>query len=310
MAKERLLIVEDEPQVQKLLQIFFTNAGYDVVLAFTGKAALESCAGRPPKLAILDINLPDMDGYDVCRALRESPRTRHIPIIFLTQRDERSDKIAGLELGADDYITKPFDMKELHLRVENALRRAGRENLANPVTGLPGARLLEEEYYQRFAARGKQKWAVLYSTINHFKEFNDYYGFVAADDLIEFLGLIFTSAVNEAGNREDFIGHLGTDNFVIITTPDKIKPVCERTIARFEREVRLFYPFKDRQIGGMDVQDVVQIRDAPLAYLSLGVVSLTKGKIASVRDLNEALLNARAKAQAQGKSGYVVDADR
>ncbi len=309
MARERLLIVEDEPKVQKLLQMFFTNAGYDVVRAFTGQAALEACAGRPPKLAILDINLPDMDGYDVCRALRENPRTRHIPIIFLTQRDERSAKIAGLELGADDYITKPFDMKELHLRVENALHRANRENLANPVTGLPGARLLEEEYYERL--EGRHDWAVLYSTINHFKEFNDYYGFVAADDLIEFLGIIFTSVVNEVGNREDFIAHLGTDNFVIITTPDKVKPICERVIARFEREVRLFYPFKDRQVGGVDVEAVVQIRDAPLAFLSIGAVVITRRrKITSVRELNEALGNARARAQALGKSGYFVDAGR
>jgi len=306
MAKERLLIVEDEPKVQKLLQIFFTNAGYEVVRAFNGKAALEACAGRPPKLAILDINLPDMDGYDVCRALRQNPRTRHIPIIFLTQRDERSDKIAGLELGADDYITKPFDMKELHLRVENALRRASRENLANPVTGLPGARLLEEEYYQRLGDR--RKWAVLYTTINYFKKFNDYYGFVAADDLIEFLGIIFTSVVNEVGNREDFIGHLGTDNFVVITSPEKVKPICERALARFEREIRLFYPFKDRQVGGMAVEEVVRIRDAPLAYLSIGAVSIgRRPRIASVRDLNEALSNARVKAQALGKSGYVID---
>jgi len=309
MAKERLLIVEDEPKVQKLLQIFFTNAGYEVVRAFTGTAALEACADRPPKLAILDINLPDMDGYDVCRALRQNPRTRHIPIIFLTERDERSAKIVGLELGADDYITKPFDMKELHLRVENALHRASRENLANPVTGLPGARLLEEEYQQWL--QGRQSWAVLYTSINHFKAFNDYYGFVAADDLIEFLSIICTSAVNEAGNREDFIGHLGTDNFVIVTTPDKAKPICERAIARFEREIRLFYPFKDRRVGGMDVEEVVQIRDAPLAYLSIGVVTITRRrKVSSVRELDEALSNARARAQALGKSGYVIDSDR
>ncbi|MBU0495760.1 MAG: response regulator [Chloroflexi bacterium] len=307
MAKERLLIVEDEPQVQRLLQIYFTNAGYEVVRAFTGQSALEACVGRPPKLAILDINLPDMDGYDVCRALRENPRSRHIPIIFLTQRDERSSKIAGLELGAVDYIIKPFDMKELHLRVENALRCANRENLANPVTGLPGPRLLEEEYHQRF--EGRHRWAALYTTINHFKKFNDYYGFVAADDLIEFLGIALASVVNEAGNREDFIGHLSTDNFVIVTTPDKVKSICERAIARFEREIRLFYPFKDRQVGGMDMEEVVQIRDAPLAFLSIGAVTIggRRSQISTVRDLNEALGNARSKAQALGKSGYVTE---
>lgn len=125
MTKGHILVVEDEFDIAKMLDIYFRGQGFTVDVAHKGHDALAATRKQLPNLIILDINLPDMSGYDVCRDLRTTTRTSHIPIIFLTQKDERSDKIAGLELGADDYITKPFHVRELLARAKAVLRRYG-----------------------------------------------------------------------------------------------------------------------------------------------------------------------------------------
>ena len=113
--------------------------------ALRGGDALEKTRHNLPHLIVLDIMLPDIDGFDVCRILRTNTRTSHVPIIFLTQKDERSDKLQGLELGADDYVTKPFDIEELKLRVQRAITRAEQQSLTDPRSGLPSGRLIEEQ---------------------------------------------------------------------------------------------------------------------------------------------------------------------
>src|SRR5512136_1279648 len=145
MSKGRILIVEDDNDISNMLRIYFSAQGYEVTVAGRGNEALERTRKQLPNVIVLDIMLPDIDGYEVCTRLRRTLRTSHVPIIFLTQKDERSDRIAGLELGADDYITKPFDIEELRLRVSNAIARQERENSLDPRTGLPSGRLIEEQ---------------------------------------------------------------------------------------------------------------------------------------------------------------------
>jgi DNA-binding response OmpR family regulator len=145
MNKPRLLVVEDDFDIGNMLKIYFSGQQYEVQVAPRGGDALQLTRKQLPDLIILDIMLPDMNGYDVCRELRTTKRTSHIPIIFLTQKDERSDKIVGLELGADDYITKPFDIEELKLRVANAIKMSQRTSMTDPRSGLPMGQLIEAQ---------------------------------------------------------------------------------------------------------------------------------------------------------------------
>ncbi|MBI3737803.1 MAG: response regulator [Chloroflexi bacterium] len=131
MGKARLLVVEDDVDIANMLKIYFSGMQFDVDVAHRGSDALEKTKQVLPHLIVLDIMLPDIDGYEVCRNLRTNTRTSHIPVIFLTQKDERSDRLQGLELGADDYITKPFDIEELKLRVLGA-RESHRSSLRTP----------------------------------------------------------------------------------------------------------------------------------------------------------------------------------
>ncbi len=295
MNKGRLLIVEDDRDVAGMLKIYFDSLGFDVEIAYRGNDALEITRRKTPNLIILDINLPDIDGYEVCRRLRNNLRTSHIPIIFLTQRDERSDKIAGLELGADDYITKPFDVDELRLRVQNALRRATYENLSHPVTGLPSSKLVEEQLKTLLR---RDDWALLFWGIKHFKEFTDVYGFVAGDDVLRFVGIMLGEVVDNFGTPDDFIGHVGTDDFLVITTKESSDSIRKEAISRFEEQVHTFYSFIDRERGYIELEQDSEKKQVPFMTLVCGVVTPEDGPFADIREITEAAAEARRKASA------------
>jgi DNA-binding response OmpR family regulator len=194
MSRARLLIVEDDLDISNMLQIYFSAQGFDVDMALRGSIALEKTRQNLPHLIVLDIMLPDIDGFEVCRVLRTNTRTSHVPIIFLTQKDERSDKLTGLELGADDYITKPFDIEELKLRVQRAITRAEQQSLTDPRSGLPAGRLIEEQLRRIIR---QDNWALMDIRINDFEEFNEVYGFVAGDDVIRFTAMLINEVLDE-----------------------------------------------------------------------------------------------------------------
>ena len=291
MGKARLLVVEDDPDISNMLKIYFSGLGYDVDVALRGYDALEKTRQVLPHLIILDIMLPDIDGYEVCRNLRTSTRTSHIPVIFLTQKDERSDKLQGLELGADDYITKPFDIEELKLRVQGAIRRSERESLTDPRSGLPAGRLIEEQLRRIIREDG---WALMDLRISHFSAFNDVYGFVAGDDVLRFSAMLLGEIADEYGSPNDFIGHAGGDNFIIISTGEsasKIKTVIKE---RFNEEVQTHYNFMDREQGFIQTTNAAGEMDkSPLMEISAGVVSPKEHRFADIREITEMAAEAR-----------------
>lgn len=298
MSKRRLLIVEDDFDISNMLRIYFGSQGYDTIIATRGAEALELCRRNLPNLVILDILLPDINGYEVCRQLRGSLRTSHIPIIFLTQKDERSDQIAGLELGADDYITKPFDLQLLLLRVEGALRRAGWLSLTSPVTGLPSSKLIEEQLRD---IMGRQDWSVLYVGINHIGDFNDVYGFVAGDDVLRFTAMLLLEVVDELGAGSEFIGHVGGDDFIIISTPEATPKIKTRLVHRFNEEVETFYNFKDRERGYIELDEGEgNVQQSPLMSLAVGLINHDTAPFADIREITEVAAEARRRALQEG----------
>ncbi|HJX81733.1 MAG TPA: response regulator [Candidatus Udaeobacter sp.] len=298
MGKARLLVVEDDIDIGNMLKIYFSGMDFDVDVAVRGSDALEKTKQVLPHLIVLDIMLPDIDGYEVCRNLRTSMRTSHIPVIFLTQKDERSDKLQGLELGADDYITKPFDIEELKLRVQGAIRRSERESLTDPRSGLPAGRLIEEQLRRVIREKG---WALLDAGISHFDSFKNVYGFVAGDDVLRFSAMMIGEVVDEAGNLSDFIGHAGGDNFIIITTEEKAEAIKARLKERFDKEVQTHYNFMDRQQGFIQspLADGTTGK-VPFMNMLIGVVSPSRHSFADIREITELSAEARRQDDAAG----------
>lgn len=291
MGKPRLLVVEDDADIANMLKIYFGGMEYEVDIAPRGGLALEKTRTVLPHLIVLDIMLPDIDGYEVCRTLRTNTRTSHIPVIFLTQKDERSDKLQGLELGADDYITKPFDIEELKLRVQGAIRRSERESLTDPRSGLPAGRLIEEQLRKIIR---QDDWALLDLRVNHFEPFRDVYGFVAGDDVLRFTTMLLSEVVDELGTSSDFIGHAGGDNFIIITKYESVDVIRERVKTRFAEEVQTHYNFMDRQQGFIQVPKAEGgVAQVPFMSLAIGMVSPTQQSFSDIREITELAAEAR-----------------
>jgi PleD family two-component response regulator len=291
MGKARLLIVEDDYDISNMLHIFFTTQGFEVDIAPRGSAALEKTRHNLPHLIVLDIMLPDIDGFEVCRILRTNTRTSHVPIIFLTQKDERSDKLAGLELGADDYITKPFDIEELKLRVQRAITRAEQQSLTDPRSGLPAGRLIEEQLRRIIR---QQNWALMDVRINYFEPFKEVYGFVAGDDVLRFTAMMVSEVLDEMGTPNDFIGHAGGDNFIIITAEESANGIRERLKNRFAEEMLSHYSFIDREQGYIISTNKEGKREqTPLMRMAVGIVTPTEYQFADIREITELAAESR-----------------
>jgi PleD family two-component response regulator len=242
-AKSKILIIEDDLDVAEMLNAYFRVQGYEVFTVNWGEDGVRSCLTIQPDLVILDIRLPDIDGYEVARRLRGDRRTAEVPIIFLTEKRDRSDRLQGLELGADDYITKPFDVQELRLRVRNALKRVSQGSLTNPVTGLPEGALVDEKLSEML---GKDGYAVLFVAIDNMSVFRESYGFVASDDVLRAISLMVVNTMREVSRPEDFLGHMSGTDFLLVLPPSNLAALSEKLRARLDQSMEYFYPIKDR----------------------------------------------------------------
>lgn len=278
-AKQKILIVEDDLDIAEMLNAYFRVQGYEVFTVNWGEDGVRACQTVQPDLIILDIRLPDIDGFEVARRLREERRTREIPIIFLTEKRERADRLRGLAIGADDYITKPFDVQELRLRVRNALRRVRQGSLTNPVSGLPEGALVDERLSEVLQKDG---WALLVISLNNLQAFREAYGFVASDDALRAVSLMIQNAMSEAGGPDHFLGHIGPSDFVLIVSQANLPPLQERIHSRLEQSLDYFYPIKDR--------DQAVKRKDRLA-VKMGEIASAAGRFSAVEDLKAELLH-------------------
>jgi len=243
----RILIVEDDPNTADMLSSYFSAAGYAVSHAAWGEDALKLATEQQPDLVVLDIHLPDIDGYQVCLRLRSQRRTEHIPVIFLTERRERLDRLAGLELGAVDYITKPFDIEELQFRVRNVLHRGQVDALLHPITNLPMSVLVEEQIEQ---SRRSGEFVLVGLALREMRAFSDAYGFVTHDDVLRAVALILRNTASEAAGRELFVGQLDAYRYLVITPAGQAAFVLMgRLDQRLREAISFFYPHRDLEEG-------------------------------------------------------------
>ena len=278
--KKVILIVDDDQDVAEMVAAYFSVQGYLVHTVGLGEEAVRYATENPPDLVIQDIHLPDIDGFEVAYRMRNSRRTKDVPIIFLTEKHARSDRLQGLELGADDYITKPFDIQELKLRARNALRRTTQGTLTNPVTNLPEGVLVDDRLEECLTGND---WTLILITLKNLGRFREQYGFVAADDVLRAVTLMIHNAIRELGGVNDFVGHLSPDEFIICTTNVHQPELAERIKARLDQSLEYFYPLRDRERRG-------KRQERLLAFLRM--LSAEQGSYASLAALKKTLAEA------------------
>jgi len=266
------MIVEDDLDIADMLNAYFRVQGYEVITVNWGEDGVRACQINQPDLVILDIRLPDIDGFEVAQQLRTNRRTKDIPIIFLTEKRDRADKLKGLGLSADDYITKPFDIQELRLRARNAINRAKRGSLTNPITGLPEGNLVDDRLTRFLNENG---WNLLVITLGGWQKFHEVYGFVASDDLLRAVSLMIQNTFKEFGSKEDFLGHLKVTTFLVVTRVENLNELKDRLRKRLEQSFGFFYRHQDRESG--------LFQDQPL---TIQISELTVNP-ASIHDVNQ-----------------------
>ncbi len=270
--KRRVLVIDDDPLIRQLVVRTLTDPTLEIAEAASGLEGITLAAANPPDLILLDVMMPGMDGYEVCNRLRQQTATVNVPIIMLTALDQVDSKVLGLRTGADDYMTKPFDMRELRMRVEAHLRRRLRDLSASPLTGLPGNPLIEQVIAARLQAR--EPLAVLYIDLTNFKAYNDEYGWLKGDRVIKLLADIISEVVSSVGTTTDFVGHVGGDDFILVTVPDRAAALAQGIIDRFDAAIPAFYSAEVRERGYSIVRDRRgRIFHAPIATVAVAIVT-------------------------------------
>ena len=253
--------------------------------------------------------MPGIDGFEVCKLLRKDESNNLIPIIILTAQGNEEDKLAGLELGADDYITKPFNPRELVSRVRNTLLRIDRNRLANPLTGLPGNTEIQSEINYRIAK--EMIFSVIYLDVDNFKAYNDAYGFSHGDRAIKLIADILLDNVRTFGGKNDFIGHIGGDDFVVISDPNHADALCENIIKEFDERVPELYSDVDRRAGFISTANRVgEITQYPIMTLSIAVVSNEHRVLRNHLEVGEIAAELKKKAKSIVGSVYLKDRRR
>ncbi len=254
MANEKILIIDDDDQVASYVQLSFSLSGYNVEWIRDGRKAMEKIQQMMPDAVILDLKLPGTNGFKICEEMRLEPRTRAIPVIVVSGSWKNAeDRIRSIEAGADDFLTKPFDAYELIARIKRMLQRKKVDMGHNPLTGLPGNLAIEEECRRRLAKKSDQAYA--YTDLDNFKAYNDVYGVKQGDKVIRLFADILTQSVKQYGNSNDFIGHVGGDDFILITTAVKAQALFESVAQRFDERIKAYYSEADLKAGCITAKD-------------------------------------------------------
>jgi diguanylate cyclase (GGDEF)-like protein len=307
VTKPRILVAEDERNLRQVLVLQLQNAGYEVIEAMDGQIALEKAQSVYPDLILLDVMMPRMDGYEVCRRIRASFATRHIPIIMLTARGEEDARITGLQGGANDYVVKPWGKRELELRISNALEWSRQQRSASPLTGLPGNHSINEELKLRLASG--TAFAMLQIDIDFFKSFNDQYGYTRGDEAIQTLARIILDSVQKLGGPGDFVGHIGGDDFVVLTEPARAEAVAEQIIAGFNEAVQRLYDDEDRERGYVEVPNRRHVTERfSLMSLTIAMVSTDRMPVSHLAELIDIAQD--LKSHGKGIPGSVLVGER
>ncbi len=313
--KPKVMIVDDMVSNISLLTNLLKGE-YEIFFAKNGVKALEIARKKRPDVILLDVVMPDMDGYEVCSELKGNPDTRDIPVIFVTAMVEGSDESRGFEIGAADYIKKPFKPTVIKARVAaHARLRQAREELrrlsgmaldANPMTGLGGANSAAAAVKR--AIREGESACIIHADLDNLKAFNNKYGYARGDEVILFTAQVLKQAVADAGCVDAFVGHTGSDDFVLALPSDMHQDVVRRIMDYFDGGVKQFYSKEDASAGciaSMNRQSAPQA--PPIISISIAGVDLSYGFYNEYIEVNDVCTELKKKAKAQPGSFFCLD---
>ena len=301
-----VLLIEDNEEDIRTITGALTDAGYRVASAPSARTAFTSLFKTPPDIIILDINLPDLDGFHVARELKRNMMLRHIPVILLSSRADFLEKMRSFDVFVDEYLVKPFDLQDLVLRTRLVLQRVLSSLDANPLTRLPGNISIVRALKERLGT-GKA-YAVGYADLNNFKAYNDKYGFSEGDKVILLTAKMIMAALQRHSPNDHFVGHVGGDDFIFISEYDKANEVCQMITETFDREAPKLYTDHDREKGYIVVEDRRGVvSQFPFVSIAIGLVSDEGNKFQNLGQINHSLTHLKKYAKSFQGSAFVRD---
>lgn len=305
MYKLKVLIVDDNPDILDLLETTLQDE-FALTKASSGNEALDKLKTTKPDLLVLDYMLPDLEGPEICKIVRKDPLFLNIPILMLTGKGEVEDKVGGLEAGVDDYMLKPFEPQELIARIRMLIRRSTANLDASPLTRLPGNVSINKELIEKI--QSKEKFSVLYIDIDNFKALNDYYGFEKGDNVIKETARILIDSIQEKGTTKDFVGHIGGDDFVIITIPEKAEEIAKKIVTDFDNVAPTFFNEKERLKGYIETKGRDnQIHKFGFPTISLGIIDNLKQSFTHTAQINSLGAEMKGLAKKFPESKYIFN---
>ena len=307
----RVLVVDDDRNLRKIISTNLELAGFTVETASDGPEALVLIEQMQADIVLLDLMMPHMDGYEVAKRIRnhQNPTVANVPIIILTAKGETEDKLRGFEAGADDYITKPFGPQELLSRVRAKIRRVEVDSSLSPLTRLPGNLAIESELRRRIDSA--EPFAVIYLDLDNFKAFNDVYGFTHGDEAIQLLARVTVDVARRRGTTNDFVGHIGGDDFIVVTQSERAEEIAKEIIAEFDHDIRNLYSAKDLRAGYIETRDRRgALNRFPIMTISMAIVSNDRSQLNNYAQVGEAAAELKRYAKSIAGSVYVKDKRR
>ena len=305
----RILVVEDDTDLLQLLKFHLHAEGYDVIAAENGKRGVEAARTQDPDLVLLDLMMPEMDGYEVLRQLRSSYRTRYLPVIVATARTQTADRIRGLETGANDYVSKPYLFTELVLRIKNLLNWTREHRDMNPLTGLPGNACIEREITRRL--ENGERFGFLYVDVNNFKAYNDYYGYYKGDQAIRQTADALGAVLQAMGRESHFLGHVGGDDFIILTDAEVVEPMGEAILEEFARRVPELYAPEDRARGYIEVPNRRgELEAFPFMTLTVAGIASDQFAVSHVAELADRAFELKSHGKTRRRNVVVTERRR
>jgi len=272
---KRIVVVDDDPNLGLIVSVLFKNFNYEIISLFTGAELLDYVHGNKPDLILLDLKLPDSNGFELCKKLRDNPYISDVPIIIVSGVAEVDSRVDLIETGADDYISKPFDVRELRARVNRIMKRKKIDISLNPLTSLPGSPAIEE--FARKKMVSNSNFGFAYIDADNFKAYNDVYGYAKGDEVIKYIAKICIQNAKKISPSDYFVGHIGGDDFVLISDPSKTENIVKEIIKNFDSTIKDFYSEEDQKNGFIKTLDRQNnMRTFPIMTLSIALVIPSK----------------------------------
>ena len=304
MVQDIYIIDDDESSIPIFKELFKNDKEYKFIGVKTEQ--IDLALKNIPFLIIINEDSLDRNVVDLCRQIRTDEDNKITPIIVVSSNYERNHRLEVLKESVEYYIKKPVDTDYLYYTVKNLNRLLNINRRISALTGLPGNVQIHAELKKRIA--NKEEFSVLYLDLDNFKAYNDVYGFLKGDQIIEFTADTIIRCVHESGLDDTFIGHIGGDDFVAVVSGLNCEKLCQSILAHFDANVKRYFTDEDLEKGYIEVENRKGIVEQfPLTSLSIGVVIADVGRFGNILEIGEIGAQVKHAAKSVMGSSYAVD---